>query len=43
MGLAPAVRVAPDICPDALHIVKGFLIDDGLMGILEIVHSLSST
>ena len=35
MGLAPAVRVAPDICPDALHIVKGFLIDDGLMGILE--------
>ena len=31
----PAVRVAPDICPDALHIVKGFLVDDGLMGILE--------
>ena len=35
MGLAPAVRVAPDIRPDALHIVKGFLVDDGLMGILE--------
>ena len=33
MGLAPAVRVAPDICPDTLHIVKGFLVDDGLMGI----------
>ena len=28
-------RQAPDICPDALHIVKGFLVDDGLMGILE--------
>ena len=35
MGLAPAVRVAPDICPDTLHIVKGFLVDDGLMGVLE--------
>ena len=35
MGLAPAVRVTPDICPDTLHIVKGFLVDDGLMGILE--------
>ena len=35
MGLTPAVRVAPDIRPDALHIVKGFLVDDGLMGILE--------
>ena len=35
VGLAPAVRVAPDIRPDALHIVKGFLVDDGLMGILE--------
>ena len=35
MGLAPAVRVAPDIYPDTLHIVKGFLVDDGLMGVLE--------
>ena len=35
MGLAPAVRVTPDICPDTLHIVKGFLVNDGLMGILE--------
>ena len=35
VGLAPAVRVAPDICPDTLHIVEGFLVDDGLMGILE--------
>ena len=35
MGLAPAVRVTPDICPDTLHIVKGFLVDDGLMGILK--------
>ena len=35
MGLAPAVRVTPDIRPDTLHIVKGFLVDDGLMGILE--------
>ena len=35
VGLAPAIRVAPDIRPDALHIVKGFLVDDGLMGILE--------
>ena len=35
MGLAPAVWVTPDICPDTLHIVKGFLVDDGLMGILE--------
>ena len=25
----------PDICPDALHIVKGFLVDDGLMAVLE--------
>ena len=33
--ISPAVRVAPDIRPDALHIVKGFLVDDGLMGILE--------
>ena len=35
MGLAPAVRVAPDIRPDALHIVKGFLVDDGLMGVFK--------
>ena len=35
VGLAPAVRVTPDICPDTLHIVKGFLVDDGLMGILK--------
>ena len=35
VGLAPAVRVTPDICPDTLHIVKGFLVDDGLMGVLE--------
>ena len=35
VGLAPAVRVAPDIRPDTLHIVKGSLVDDSLMGVLE--------
>ena len=35
VGLAPAVRVTPDICPDTLHIVKGFLVDNGLMGVLK--------
>src|SRR5699024_774861 len=35
VGLAPAVRVAPDIRADTLHIVKGLLVDNGLMGILE--------
>ena len=33
--LAPAVRVAFHICPDALHVVKGFLVDDGLMGVFK--------
>ena len=35
LRLAPAVRVTPDICPDTLHIVKGFLVDNGLMGVLK--------
>ena len=35
VGLSPAVRVTPNICPDTLHMVKGFLVNDGLMGILE--------
>ena len=35
MGLPKAVRVASGVSPDTLHIVKGFLVDDGLMGILE--------
>lgn len=35
MSLAPSVWIAPDIRPDTLHIIKGFLAYDGLMGILE--------
>ena len=35
VGLAPAVRVAPHVAPDALYIVKGRLIDDGLMRVLK--------
>ena len=35
MGLPKAVRVASGVSPDTLHIVKGLLVDDGLMGILE--------
>src|SRR5699024_3068653 len=35
MGLPKAVRVASGVSPDTLHIVKGFLVDNGLMGILE--------
>ena len=34
-GLAPAVRVSLDIPSDALYAVKGFLIDDGLMGVFS--------
>ena len=34
-GLAPAVRVSLDISPDTLHVVKGFLVDDSVMGVLE--------
>ena len=33
--LAPAVRVTFHICPDALHVVKGFLVDDGFMGVFK--------
>ena len=32
---APAVRVAPDITPDALHVVKSFLVDDSFMGVFK--------
>ena len=32
---APAIRVASDIPTDFLHKVKGLLINDGFMGILE--------
>ena len=35
MGLPKAVRVASGVSPDTLHIVKGFLVDDGLMGVLK--------
>lgn len=35
MGLPKAVRVASGVSPDTLHIVKGFLVDNGLMGVLE--------
>ena len=34
-NLAPAVRVAFDFAADFLHKVKGLLVDDWLMGILE--------
>ena len=35
MGLPKAVRVASGVSPDTLHIVKGFLVDNGLMGVLK--------
>ena len=35
MGLPEAVRVASGVAPDTLHIVKGFLVDNGLMGIFK--------
>ena len=35
MRLTPAVRVAPHVAPDTLHVVKGRLIDDGFMGVLK--------
>ena len=35
MGLPKAVRVASGVSPDTLHIVKGFLVDDGLVGVLK--------
>ncbi len=34
-GFAPAVRVASDIPTDFLHKVKGLLVNDSFMGILE--------
>jgi hypothetical protein len=34
-GLAPAVRVTLDIPPNALYVVKGFLVNDGLVSVLE--------
>lgn len=34
-GLTKTVRIAFGVAPDALHTVEGFLVDDGLMGILE--------
>ena len=34
-GLAPAVRVSLDVPPNTLYVVKGFLVDDGVMGILK--------
>ena len=35
MGLPKAVRIASGVSPDTLHIVKGFLVDNGLMGVLK--------
>ena len=35
ISFAPAVRVASDIETDALHVVKSFLVNNSLMGILE--------
>ena len=35
MGLPEAVRVASGVAPDTLHIVKGFLVDNGFMGIFK--------
>ena len=34
-GLAVSVRVASGISPDALYVVKGFLVNNSLMGILK--------
>ena len=34
-GLAPAVRVSLDVPPNTLYVVKGFLADDSVMGVLE--------
>ena len=35
MRFSPAVRVAPDVAPDALHIIKSRLVNNGLMGIFK--------
>ena len=35
MGLPKAVRIASGVSPDTLHIVKGFLVDNDLMGVLK--------
>ena len=35
VDFSEAVRVAPDIPPDSLHVVKGFLVDNRLMGVLK--------
>ena len=32
---APAVRIAADVSPDFLHKVKGLLVDDSFVGVLE--------
>ena len=34
-GFAPAVRAASDVSPDFLHKVKGFLVNDGFMGVFK--------
>ena len=34
-GLTPAVRVSLCVSPDTLHIVKGVLVNNGLMGVLK--------
>ena len=35
IGLAPAIRIAPDVLAEALHVIEGGLIHDGLMRILN--------
>jgi hypothetical protein len=35
MNLPKPVRVAPDVAPDSLHVVKGFLVDNSVVRVLK--------